>query len=75
LTFNEIADGQNIFIDANVFVYHFTGLSKECSNFLLRCETGLLNAFTTVGVVMEVLHRLKRYQPRQSQEQQGNRRI
>jgi len=58
LTFNEIADGQSIFIDANVFVYHFTGLSKECSNFLLRCETGLLNAFTTVGVVMEVIHRL-----------------
>ena len=51
LTFNEIADGQSIFIDANIFVYHFTGISKECSNFLLRCETGLLNAFTTVGVV------------------------
>lgn len=58
MTLNEIADGQSIIIDANIFVYHFTGISKECSNFLWRCEAGLLNAFTTVGVAMEVLHRL-----------------
>jgi predicted nucleic acid-binding protein len=50
--------GQTVFIDANVFIYHFTGLSQECSGFLERCERGELWGVTAVHISLEVLHRL-----------------
>jgi len=49
---------QTIFIDANIFIYHFTGLSQECSSFLERCERGGLWGVTAVHILLEVLHRL-----------------
>jgi predicted nucleic acid-binding protein len=52
----EIETGSRVFVDSNIFVYHFTGVSNECSDFLERCERGKLNATTTVSVVLEVLH-------------------
>jgi len=36
----ELPAGQTVFIDANIFIYHFTGLSRECSRFLERCAWG-----------------------------------
>ncbi|MCP4680714.1 MAG: type II toxin-antitoxin system VapC family toxin [Desulfobacterales bacterium] len=54
----EIKAGSEIFIDSNIFIYHFTGVSDECSNFLGRCERGELIAMTSVNVILEVLHRL-----------------
>ena len=54
----EIKTGSDIFVDSNIFIYHFTGVSDECSNFLSRCERGELIAMTTVNVILEVLHRL-----------------
>jgi len=50
--------GQTVFIDANIFIYHFTGLSQECSSFLERCERGELWGVTAVHILLEVLHRL-----------------
>ncbi len=50
--------GQTVFIDANIFIYHFTGLSQECSGFLERCERGGLWGVTAVHILLEVLHRL-----------------
>jgi len=52
----EIETGSKVFVDSNIFIYHFTGASDECSNFLERCERGKLHATTTVSVVREVLH-------------------
>ena len=49
---------QTIFVDANVFIYHFTGLSQECSDFLVRCERGELWGVTGIHLLLEVLHRL-----------------
>lgn len=47
-----------VFIDANIFIYHFTGASAECTRFLRRCEAGELIGSTSVSVLLEVLHRL-----------------
>ena len=55
---NEITTGSEVFVDANIFIYHFTGVSDECGNFLNRCEQGDLAAITSVNVILEVLHRL-----------------
>ena len=53
---SEIETGSRVFVDANIFIYHFTGVSNECSDFLERCERGKIHATTTVSVIMEVLH-------------------
>jgi len=58
LPLTELPAGQTVFIDANIFIYHFTGLSQECSRFLERCERGDLWGITAVHVLLEVLHRL-----------------
>ena len=52
----EIETGSKVFVDSNIFIYHFTGVSNECSDFLERCERGKLQATTTVSVILEVLH-------------------
>ena len=58
LPLTELPAGQTVFIDANIFIYHFTGLSQECSGFLERCERGELWGVTLVHILLEVLHRL-----------------
>jgi predicted nucleic acid-binding protein len=50
--------GEAVFIDANIFVYHFTGLSPECTVFLERCEREELLGVTSVHILLETLHRL-----------------
>lgn len=47
-----------VFIDANVFIYHFAGQSEECSAFLARVEAGDLRGFSGQTVILEVAHRL-----------------
>ena len=54
----EIKTGSEVFVDSNIFIYHFTGVSEECSDFLGRCERGKLIAMTSVNVILETLHRL-----------------
>lgn len=55
---DSIESGSEVFIDANIFIYHFTGVSNESSNLLSRCEQGDLTGMTSVNVLFEVLHRL-----------------
>lgn len=57
-TLEEIRPGHAIFIDANIFIYHFTGQSRTCRTLLERCETGEVQGITGAHVVMEVLHRM-----------------
>jgi predicted nucleic acid-binding protein len=47
-----------VFIDANIFIYHFTGASDESSFFLSQCESGVYAGITSATVILEVLHRL-----------------
>jgi predicted nucleic acid-binding protein len=57
-TLEKVRSGSRIFIDAPIFIYHFTGVSAECRDFLRRCETGELRGVTSVVTLAEVTHRL-----------------
>lgn len=58
MRFEELKAGSSIFIDANIFIYHFTGLSEECSSLLERCEGEEILGFTPANILLEVMHRL-----------------
>jgi predicted nucleic acid-binding protein len=58
MTLADIEDGAGVFVDANVFVYHFVGASPECTTLLRRCETGEIQGSTSALVLAEVCHRL-----------------
>lgn len=55
---SKLPAGTRVFIDANIFIYHFTGASQECREFLARCEHGEVFGATGVFILLEVLHRL-----------------
>lgn len=57
----DIAPGQRVFIDANIFVYHFSqnsGFNKSCRDFLLKVESSEIHGFTSAAVILEATHRL-----------------
>ena len=58
MTLADIEDAAGVFVDANVFVYHFVGASPECTALLRRCETGEVQGSTSALVLAEVCHRL-----------------
>jgi predicted nucleic acid-binding protein len=47
-----------VFLDANIFIYHFTGVSAQCTALLVRCEGGEVQGVTGAHVLAEVAHRL-----------------
>lgn len=58
---SDVEDGSSIFIDANVFVYHFSRQSiynSSCSAFLQRIERGAIKGITSTFVVQEATHRM-----------------
>jgi predicted nucleic acid-binding protein len=52
--------GGRVFIDANIFIYHFTHtpLTAACTKFLQRVEVGDIEGITSVITLAEVAHRL-----------------
>lgn len=58
MNLDEIPSGEGVFIDANIFIYHFTGASAQCREFLKNCAQGKFTAFTSTMVLAEVCHRL-----------------
>lgn len=54
----DLPSGTSIFIDANIFIYHYTGVSEDCSEFLGRCESREIAGKTSTNIILEVLHRL-----------------
>ena len=54
----DVPHGDQIFVDANILIYHFSGVSAACRTFLQRCESKQVEAFTGVHVLLEVAHRL-----------------
>lgn len=54
----EIQVKSKVFIDSNIFIYHFLDLSDACSNLLERAERKEIRAYTSTVVLGEVLHRL-----------------
>jgi predicted nucleic acid-binding protein len=57
MTLADLRDGDRVFIDANVFIYHFGGQSLECKALLERCARRELLGYTSTPVLAEVLHR------------------
>lgn len=58
MTLDETPTGSCIFVDANIFIYHFSRVSSACRDFLARCESGELEAYTGVHLLLEIAHRL-----------------
>lgn len=58
---HEIKPGERIFIDANIFVYHFSQASrfnKSCREFFLMIENSEIHGVTSAAIVQEATHRL-----------------
>lgn len=61
LLLSDIPLNTRLFIDANIFIYHFIGpykFNEPVKNFLLRIEKRELIGLTSTVVLSEVLHRL-----------------
>lgn len=58
MTLAELQDGDRVFIDANIFIYHVGGQSVECKVLLERCARRELLGYTATSVLAEMLHRL-----------------
>jgi predicted nucleic acid-binding protein len=61
MVFADLAAGDSVFLDANVFVYHFAPepvLGPYCSQLLQRIENKELLGYTSVHIVAEVAHKL-----------------
>lgn len=54
---SEIPAGAVVAIDANVFLYHFTGQSRAATEVLLQVDAGEIGGVTTQAVLAEVMHR------------------
>ncbi len=55
---DRVPAGTPIFLDANIFIYHFTGVSRQSTALLSRCEAGQVRGITGVHILAEVGHRL-----------------
>jgi len=53
-----IPDQSDVFVDANIFVYAFTGMSRDCKEFLARCARQDVFGITSYDTINEVTHRL-----------------
>jgi predicted nucleic acid-binding protein len=61
MTFDALAAGQSIFVDANVFLHYFTmhpRYDPACKGLLDRIENHEITGFTSALVLAEVVHRL-----------------
>ncbi|HMF17935.1 MAG TPA: PIN domain-containing protein [Gemmataceae bacterium] len=61
MTFADIPNGAAVFIDANIFVYHFLPhpvLGPACTDLLDQIEHKQLIGFTSAGVLSDLAHRL-----------------
>lgn len=62
MTLGEILPASPVFIDANVFIYHFSGQSRDCAVFLERVEARDLQGYTGSTTLLEVAHRLMMFE-------------
>lgn len=54
---DRIPEKASVFIDANIFIYHFAGVSEKCTRFLQRVREGEVVTTVSSIVVAEVIHR------------------
>lgn len=58
MTLDAVPSRTRLFLDSTIFVYHFTGASRDCERCLERCERSDLRGVTSAVVLAEVAHRL-----------------
>jgi predicted nucleic acid-binding protein len=61
MTFADLVRGESVFLDANIFVYHFEPhavFGPPCADLLKRIELQELAGYTSTQVLNEVGHRL-----------------
>src|SRR5215218_10718966 len=61
MTFAALVPGDSVFVDANVFVFHFAPdpvLQVPCGQLLQRIENQEIQGFTSTRVLAETAHRL-----------------
>jgi predicted nucleic acid-binding protein len=61
MTFADLLAGDAVFLDANVFIFHFgpdPALGPACAQLIQRIENQEVRGFTTTHVLGEVAHRL-----------------
>ncbi|MBI2358751.1 MAG: type II toxin-antitoxin system VapC family toxin [Deltaproteobacteria bacterium] len=66
-----LPSGSLVFIDANIFIYYFTGTSPSCHQLLIRCSSAELRGVTSLPVLLEVAHRLMVVEARQKRLVRG----
>lgn len=57
----DIANDTRVFVDSNIFIYHFSNFeifADSCLSFLQKVEDGKISGYTSTIVLAEVLHRL-----------------
>ena len=54
---DRISDNSTVYLDANIFLYHYEDISPDCSSLLERVERGKIKAVTSTRILDEVLHR------------------
>ena len=61
MTFADLITGDAVFLDTNIFVYHFAPdplLRSPCSQLLQRIERQDISGYTSTVILSEVAHRL-----------------
>jgi predicted nucleic acid-binding protein len=54
----DLPDGTDVFVDANIFIYAFGEKSAQCTDLLVRCAQERVFGITSFDIVNEVTHRL-----------------
>ncbi len=58
MVLTDIPSAARVYVDANIFIYHFAGQSEDCSRFLDRIERAEVHGFIGPVGLLEVAHRL-----------------
>jgi len=61
MKFADIPNGESVFLDANILIYHFSShatLGTACQELIERLARGELSGFTSSHVLSNVAHRL-----------------
>jgi predicted nucleic acid-binding protein len=61
----DLADGESVFLDANILVYHFAPhpvLGHACHELILRAEQQTLLGYTSTAVLSDVAHHLMTFE-------------
>lgn len=55
---SKLPSGTRVFVDTNIFHFHFQGKSVSCSDFILRIIRGEVEAYVNTQVLSDLLHKL-----------------